>query len=113
MIEILSFLSHFITRTILALSNIETIPKRCVNVFFQFWRLITNFTFFGTVGFSFLFNMIFLYRYCRMLEEGSFRGRTADLVFMFIYGGFLMTVSFSIIVIVPSKTRVTLIVKIQ
>ncbi|KAF3813447.1 hypothetical protein GH733_018600 [Mirounga leonina] len=25
------------------------------------------------------------YRYCRMLEEGSFRGRTADFVFMFLF----------------------------
>ena len=58
---------------------------------FQIWRLITNLLFFGPVGFSFLFNMIFLYRYCRMLEEGSFRGRTADFVFMFLFGGFLMT----------------------
>ncbi|XP_064248149.1 derlin-3 isoform X3 [Passer domesticus] len=55
------------------------------------WRLITNFLFFGPLGFSFFFNMIFLYRYCRMLEEGSFRGRTADFVFMFLFGGFLMT----------------------
>lgn len=30
-----------------------------------------------------------------MLEEGSFRGRTADFVFMFLFGGFLMTVSFN------------------
>ncbi|XP_044029699.1 derlin-2 isoform X2 [Siniperca chuatsi] len=60
---------------------------------YQVWRLITNFLFFGPVGFNFLFNMIFLYRYCRMLEEGSFRGRTADFVFMFLFGGLLMTVS--------------------
>ncbi|XP_061657543.1 derlin-2 isoform X14 [Syngnathoides biaculeatus] len=59
---------------------------------YQVWRLITNFLFFGPVGFNFLFNMIFLYRYCRMLEEGSFRGRTGDFVFMFLFGGFLMTV---------------------
>ncbi|KAI2664286.1 Derlin-2 [Labeo rohita] len=32
------------------------------------------------------------YRYCRMLEEGSFRGRTADFVFMFLFGGLLMTI---------------------
>ncbi|XP_040859467.1 derlin-3 isoform X3 [Ochotona curzoniae] len=32
-----------------------------------------------------------MFRYCRMLEEGSFRGRTADFVFMFLFGGFLMT----------------------
>ncbi|KAG8523083.1 Derlin-3 [Galemys pyrenaicus] len=31
------------------------------------------------------------FRYCRMLEEGSFRGRTADFVFMFLFGGILMT----------------------
>lgn len=58
---------------------------------YQLWRLVTNFMFFGTIGFNFLFNMIFTYRYCRMLEEGSFRGRTADFFFMFIFGGFLMT----------------------
>ena len=39
---------------------------------FQIWKLITNFLFFGPVGFNFLFNMIFLYRYCRMLEERLF-----------------------------------------
>ncbi len=50
--------------------------------------------YFGTIGFHFLFNMIFTYRYCRMLEEGSFRGRTADFLFMFIFGGAVMTVSF-------------------
>lgn len=38
--------------------------------------------------------LAFRYRYCRMLEEGSFRGRTADFVFMFLFGGLLMTVSF-------------------
>lgn len=29
-----------------------------------------------------------------MLEEGSFRGRTADFVVMFVFGGVLMIVSF-------------------
>ncbi|KYM84348.1 Derlin-2 [Atta colombica] len=54
---------------------------------YQIWRLITTFLFFGNVGFNLLFNMIFTYRYCRMLEEGSFRRRTADFVMMFIFGG--------------------------
>lgn len=36
-----------------------------------------------------------------MLEEGSFRGRTADFVFMFLFGGLLMTVSF--LVLIPSS----------
>ncbi|XP_062942953.1 derlin-3 isoform X1 [Cynocephalus volans] len=57
---------------------------------FQVWRLVTSFLFFGPLGFSFFFNMLFVFRYCRMLEEGSFRGRTADFVFMFLFGGVLM-----------------------
>lgn len=31
-------------------------------------------------------------RYCRLLEEGSFRGRTADLVFLLVFGAVIMTV---------------------
>lgn len=59
---------------------------------YQVWRLLTTFLFFGTVGFNFFFNMIFTYRYCRMLEEGSFRGRTADFVMMFLFGGICMII---------------------
>lgn len=58
----------------------------------QIWRLITTFLFFGLIGFNFLFNVIFTYKYCRMLEEGSFRGRTADFVMMFIFGGTCMII---------------------
>lgn len=57
----------------------------------QVWRLATTFLFFGSVGISFFFNMVFTYRYCRMLEEGSFRGRSSDFVMMFLFGGALMT----------------------
>lgn len=67
---------------------------------YQFWRLITTFLFFGTIGFNFLFNIIFTYRYCRMLEEGSFRGRTADFVMMFLFGGISMIVSFCLKVVI-------------
>ncbi|CAL1540594.1 unnamed protein product [Lymnaea stagnalis] len=59
---------------------------------YQLWRLVTSFLYFGPIGFNFLFNIIFAYRYCRMLEEGSFRGRTADFFFMFIFGGFFMII---------------------
>ncbi|CAJ0942823.1 unnamed protein product, partial [Mesorhabditis belari] len=59
---------------------------------YQFWRLVTSFCFFGSFGFNFLFNMIFTYRYCQMLEEGSFRGRRADFVYMFLLGGILMII---------------------
>lgn len=56
------------------------------------WRLLTTFLYFGPFGFTFLFNLIFTYRYCRMLEEGSFRGRPADFLFMFLFGASLMVV---------------------
>ncbi|KAF8764887.1 Derlin-2 like protein [Argiope bruennichi] len=59
---------------------------------YQVWRLFTTFLFFGTFGFNFLFNIIFTYRYCRMLEEGSFRNRPADFFYMFLFGGILMII---------------------
>merc|ERR1712190_632955 len=43
------------------------------------------------MGLDFLFHMFFLARYCRMLEEGSFRGRTADFFFMLLFGATLLT----------------------
>ncbi|KAG9509918.1 Derlin-2, partial [Fragariocoptes setiger] len=58
----------------------------------QYWRLITTFLFFGPLGFHFLFNIIFTYRYCRMLEEGFFRYRTADFFYMFLVGATLMII---------------------
>ena len=36
--------------------------------------------------------MIFTYRYCRMLEENSFRGHTADFVVMFLFGSCSMVI---------------------
>ncbi|CAK5061084.1 unnamed protein product [Meloidogyne enterolobii] len=59
----------------------------------QWWRLFTSFCYFGSIGFTFLFNMIFTYRHCSMLEEGSFRGKTADFIFMFLFGWIFMIIS--------------------
>ncbi|KAF7265741.1 derlin 2 [Rhynchophorus ferrugineus] len=58
----------------------------------QIWRLITTFLFFGSFGFNFFFTMIFTYKYCRMLEEGSFRNRSSDFLLMFLFGGTLMII---------------------
>lgn len=84
-----------------AYTNVSVVSCNQSDIFFfsifQLWRLVTNFLYFGPIGFNFLFNLIFTYRYCRMLEEGSFRGKTADFFFMFLFGGTVMTVSFSII----------------
>jgi len=63
---------------------------RLVFLKLQLWRLFTNFFFFGALGIDFLFHMFFLARYCRLLEEGSFRGRTCDFALMLLFGGALM-----------------------
>lgn len=64
----------------------------CCCFVFQVWRLVTTFLFFGSFGFNFMFNIIFTYRYCAMLEEGAFRTRTADFFYMFLFGAVLMSV---------------------
>jgi len=59
---------------------------------FELWRIVTNFLFFGLFGIEYVFHMFFLVRYCRLLEENTFHGRTADFLFMLIFGGTIMTV---------------------
>nr|CCA13929.1 Der1like family putative [Albugo laibachii Nc14] len=56
----------------------------------QVWRLVSNFLFFGLFSLDFLFHMYFVVRYCRLLEEGSFRNRPADYVYMLLFGAALM-----------------------
>uniref|UniRef100_K3WLS1 Derlin n=1 Tax=Globisporangium ultimum (strain ATCC 200006 / CBS 805.95 / DAOM BR144) TaxID=431595 RepID=K3WLS1_GLOUD len=48
----------------------------------QVWRLLTNFLFFGLFSIDFLFHIL--------LEEGSFRGRTADFLYMLLLGATVM-----------------------
>ncbi|KAF9573355.1 hypothetical protein EC968_008625 [Mortierella alpina] len=54
----------------------------------QFWRPITTFLYFGPLGLDFVFHMFFLVRYSRMLEEGSFYGRTMDYAWMLFLSAF-------------------------
>jgi len=59
---------------------------------YQFWRIITNFLFFGQFGINFLFHMYFLVRHSRRLEESFYRERTADYLFMWIFGSTLLII---------------------
>ena len=76
--------------------DIEKTVTHCFNFrrqfIFQVWRLFTTFLFFGSFGFNFFFNMIFTYKYCRMLEENSFRNRPADFIMMILFGGVCMVI---------------------
>jgi len=56
----------------------------------QVWRLVTNFLFFDYFGLNFIFHMYFLVRHSKILEERSFRGRTADFLFMWIFGAVML-----------------------
>jgi len=56
----------------------------------QVWRLLTNFLYFGMLNIDFFFHMFFLVHYSTNLEQGSFRGRTADMVFMLLFGAACM-----------------------
>ena len=59
----------------------------------QYWRIVTSFLFFGSFSLDFLFHMYFVVRYCRLLEEGTFRGRTADFLAMIFFGATMMLLS--------------------
>ncbi|KAG5048972.1 hypothetical protein JHK85_010075 [Glycine max] len=52
----------------------------------QVWRLITNFFFLGPFSFPFAIRLIIIAKYGVSLERGPFDNRTADYVWMFIFG---------------------------
>merc|ERR1712232_345705 len=56
---------------------------------FEIWRLYTCF-FVYSLGFPFLVNMVFLYRYSTTLERGAFSGRTGDYLWMLLVSGFIL-----------------------
>ncbi|RLN41702.1 derlin-2 [Panicum miliaceum] len=79
-------------------------PKLVVQQY-EIWRLVTNFLYFRKMDqidnvrklfspiqdLDFLFHMFFLARYCKLLEENSFRGRTADFFYMLLFGATVLT----------------------
>lgn len=58
----------------------------------EYWRLLTNFLYFGNVGIDLIFHLFFLLRYCKSLEEGSFRNRSADFLWMLVFGGLMLII---------------------
>jgi len=53
---------------------------------FQIWRLVTCFLFLGKFGIKFAINLLLLARYGVQLESVTYRGRTADYLFMLLFG---------------------------
>ncbi|KAF1891812.1 hypothetical protein Lal_00031621 [Lupinus albus] len=59
---------------------------------FQVWRLITNFFFLGPFSLPFAVRLIMIAKYGVSLERGPFDKRTADYVWMFIFGALSLLV---------------------
>ncbi|KAL5477172.1 hypothetical protein EMCRGX_G023925 [Ephydatia muelleri] len=70
-------------------SNLELLYHPHLILKGEVWRLVTCFLFFGYLGFNFLFNMVFLYRFSRKLEEGCFAGNPAGFIVMLLFGAVL------------------------
>ncbi|KAF9672052.1 hypothetical protein SADUNF_Sadunf11G0000400 [Salix dunnii] len=85
---------------IISPSNLYLNPKLVMKNY-EFWRLVTNFLYFRKMvsflmffmipDLDFMFHMFFLARYCKLLEENSFRGRTADFFYMLLFGASVLT----------------------
>ncbi|XP_048327020.2 derlin-1.1 [Ziziphus jujuba] len=58
----------------------------------QVWRLITNFFFLGTFSFRFALRLIIIAKYGVSLEKGTFDKRTADYLWMLIFGALSLLV---------------------
>ncbi|CAL5201145.1 unnamed protein product [Lathyrus oleraceus] len=59
---------------------------------FQIWRIITNFFFLGPFSFPFAVRLIMIAKYGVSLERGPFDKRTADYVWMLIFGALSLLV---------------------
>ncbi|PWN53001.1 Der1-like protein [Violaceomyces palustris] len=55
----------------------------------QLWRVITTFTYFGSLGLDFVFHLFYLMRYSRMLEENSFQ-RRSDYLWLLLFSSSLL-----------------------
>jgi Derlin-2/3 len=59
----------------------------------EYWRIFSSFLFFGSFGIHFLFNLMFIYRYCKSLEEEHYRGKTAEFIVFFSFTASLIVIS--------------------
>ncbi|XP_059461127.1 derlin-1.1-like [Corylus avellana] len=59
---------------------------------FQVWRLLTNFFFLGPFSLPFAFRLLIIAKYGVSLERGPFDKRTADYVWMLIFGALSLLV---------------------
>uniref|UniRef100_A0A7N0RF29 Derlin n=1 Tax=Kalanchoe fedtschenkoi TaxID=63787 RepID=A0A7N0RF29_KALFE len=57
----------------------------------QLWRLVTNCLYLGNPDFRLFLRLYGIVECCKMLEEKSFRGRSADFFYMMLFGVMVLT----------------------
>ncbi|KAH3744919.1 Derlin-2.2 protein [Pelomyxa schiedti] len=68
---------------------------------YEFWRLVTNFLFFSqSFDIGFFFNIYFLFRHSKALEE-QYTGRTSDYVFLWFFGAVSLLILDYVLFIIP------------
>ncbi|WZZ14346.1 hypothetical protein YC2023_107435 [Brassica napus] len=77
---------HFFELRSEAFGATETDLEFDLECFAFFWILTTSLPYL-----DFMFHMFFLARYCKLLEENSFRGKTADFLYMLLFGATVLT----------------------
>lgn len=65
----------------------------------QVWRLFTHLFFIAPFSMNFLFNMLWLLQYGQILEKQTFAFAPADMVYMLLFGGTLLT---AVSLLIPS-----------
>jgi len=71
---------------------------------FQVWRLFTSFIFLGPFSINFGIRLLMIARYGVMLEKGAFDRRTADFLWMMIFGA----ISLLVVSVIPLFNTYTL-----
>ncbi|XP_010541005.1 PREDICTED: derlin-1 [Tarenaya hassleriana] len=71
--------------------HLALIPELAIKQF-QVWRLITNFFFLGGFSINFGIRLLMIARYGVQLEKGPFERRTADFLWMMIFGSLTLLV---------------------
>ncbi|KAI7862194.1 Der1-like family-domain-containing protein [Spinellus fusiger] len=69
------------------------ITAACFTSLAVWWRLITNFLYFGPISIDYFFHIA---RYSRMMEEGFFRNKPADYVWLLVFSA-TMLILFSLV----------------
>ncbi|KAJ9099901.1 hypothetical protein QFC21_003906 [Naganishia friedmannii] len=56
----------------------------------QYWRIITNFLYFGSFSFDLAYHLFFMMRYSRLIEENSYSSNRADYLLLILFNASIL-----------------------